>query len=126
MKETTRNEPLPARTGHHAARRMPDRGREPFREVEELRDRPGRGFDPGSSMSRGGAWQPMVDVEETEDAYFYEAEPPGVARDDITVDVNDNELSISGEMREEESNGVLHHQMRRTGHFSHRSALPQA
>lgn len=71
-----------------------------------------------------GPWQPAVDVEETDDAFVYEIDVPGVDRDDITVEVRDNDLVISGEYQEKERSGVMHRHTRRTGSFSYRSTLP--
>ncbi|MEV0057507.1 Hsp20/alpha crystallin family protein [Saccharopolyspora shandongensis] len=103
----------------------PDAWQEPFRELEELWDRMGQLFDPGWAMTRTGvAWQPMVDLEETENAYLFEVDLPGVARDDITVEVRGQELWITGELKEKERTGVLRRKMRRTGSFSFRGSLP--
>ncbi len=99
---------------------------EPFRDMQNLWERMGEMFDPGWALTRmgGGPWQPMVDVEETDDAYVYELELPGVHRDDITVEVRDNDLRITGEFTEKERTGVMHRQNRRSGSFSYRSTLP--
>src|SRR5258705_13630041 len=43
-----------------------------------------------------GTWTPAVDVVETDDAYVLVAELPGVRREDISVDVDDRRLEISG------------------------------
>ncbi|MGI8311423.1 Hsp20/alpha crystallin family protein [Saccharopolyspora hattusasensis] len=119
-------ERMPARRGERrewAGR--PDMWQEPFRELEEIWDRMGQLFDPGWATTRTGvAWQPMVDVEETENTYLFEVDLPGVRRDDITVEVRGQELWIMGEVKEKERTGVLRRKMRRTGSFSFRGALP--
>jgi HSP20 family protein len=120
-------ERLPVRRGERTSEwgGLPDLWQEPFRELEEIWDRMGRLFDPGWTTTRsGGAWQPMVDVEETDDAYVFEVDLPGVRREDITVEVRDHELWITGELKEKERAGVLHRRMRRTGSFSFRGTLP--
>lgn len=121
-------EPVPVRRGGpygaHAWPRSAELWHEPFREMEELWERMGQLFDPGWTTTRAGAWQPMVDMEETEDAYLFEVDLPGVRRDDIEVEVRDHDLWISGEIKERERTGVLRRQMRRTGRFSFRSTLP--
>ncbi len=43
-----------------------------------------------------GTWTPAVDVVETDDAYVLVAELPGVRREDISVEVDDRRLDISG------------------------------
>jgi HSP20 family protein len=43
-----------------------------------------------------GTWTPAVDVVETDDAYVLAAELPGVRREDVTVEVVDRRLELSG------------------------------
>jgi HSP20 family protein len=70
------------------------------------------------------AWTPPVDIIETDDAWIVEAELPGVDRDDITVEVRDSELSISGEIKERERHGILRRRTRRVGAFDFQITLP--
>lgn len=51
------------------------------------------------------AWAPPVDVEETDDAWVFEAEVPGAKRDSITVELRDRELRIHGEIAEASARG---------------------
>jgi HSP20 family protein len=67
---------------------------------------------------------PAVDVEATEDAWIIEAELPGVRPEDVDVEVRDNELTISGEIKERERQGLLRRRTRRTGRFEYRVVLP--
>src|SRR4051812_15619465 len=69
-------------------------------------------------------WAPPVDIEETEDAWLLEAEVPGVRRDDIDVELRDEELVIHGEVKERERSGVLRRRTRRVGEFEYRVTLP--
>ena len=57
----------------------------------------GRGDDIGLME-----WRPMVDTYEKDDAIVVSAELPGVNREDISVDVKNNILTISGERKHEE------------------------
>ncbi len=111
---------LPIRRSASTTRRW-----DPFHEFEDLYDRMGRWWD--SAFRDWGAttaWSPPVDVEETDDAYLVEAELPGVRKDDITIELRDRELMISGESKERERTGVLHRQTRRAGQFTYRVTLP--
>lgn len=119
-------ERMPVRRGERREWAGPqDMWQEPFRELEEIWDRMGQLFDPGWATTRTGvAWQPMVDVEETENAYVFEVDLPGVRREDITVEARGQELWITGELKEKERTGVLRRKMRRTGSFSFRGTLP--
>lgn len=102
----------------------PWRRRELLGEFEDIWDRMvGRFFDwPATRWSEG--WAPSVDVEETDDAWVFEVDLPGVSRDDIQIEVGDQELTISGEIKEKERVGVLRHRTRRTGSFRYRTTLP--
>ncbi|WP_244206749.1 Hsp20/alpha crystallin family protein [Streptomyces swartbergensis] len=58
------------------------------------------------------------------DAYLIEVDVPGVKRDDINVEMNDREISITGEYKERERSGVLRRRTRLTGRFEYRAVLP--
>nr|WP_297415852.1 Hsp20/alpha crystallin family protein [uncultured Nocardioides sp.] len=70
------------------------------------------------------SWVPAVDIEETDEAFLVEADLPGVKRDDVTVELQDNELRIHGEVKERERTGILRRRTRRTGQFDYRVVLP--
>ena len=44
-----------------------------------------------------GAWRPMVDICDTENAIVVTAELPGVKKEDISIEVKDNILTIKGD-----------------------------
>ena len=70
------------------------------------------------------AWAPPVDIMETDDAWIVEAELPGVDPEDVTVELRDSELSISGEIKERERQGILRRRTRRVGAFDFQVTLP--
>jgi len=45
---------------------------------------------------------PAVNTREADDAYYVEVDLPGVKKEDLSIDVNDNVLTISGERKVEE------------------------
>ena len=101
---------------------------ESLRELEDISTRMRRLLDEslgGELSTRLGEriWSPLVDVEETEDAYVLEAELPGVKEDDIAIELLDNQLVISGEVKERERTGILRRRARRTGRFEYRVSL---
>ena len=103
---------------------MPMAGRwEPFRELAELQEAT-RDLMQSVLAGDGAAWAPPVDIEEREDAWVIEAELPGVSKDDINVEVRDNELEITGEIKERERTGILRRRTRRVGQFEFRVTLP--
>jgi HSP20 family protein len=99
----------------------------PFQQLEELQDLTQRLMESALSVPTEVApFVPNVDIEETEDAWIVEAEVPGVRREDVDVEVRDDELRISGEIKERERQGILRRRTRRVGQFEFRVQLPGA
>ncbi|WP_222264181.1 Hsp20/alpha crystallin family protein [Modestobacter marinus] len=112
---------------HARSRSTAPRGRlaprDPFRELDELYDRLTSLWE----SSFGGAvdrWVPSADLEETDDAWSLELELPGVARDDVDVQLQDRVLTVAGEVQEKERSGILHRRARRVGAFQYSVTLP--
>lgn len=74
----------------------------------------------------GGAWMPPVEVEETGERIRYVLEVPGIRPEDISVTVERNVLTISGEKKAErsEENAAYHLTERRYGRFTRSFQLP--
>jgi HSP20 family protein len=115
------------------ARRAPsspalaDPGWDPLRHLEEVQSRMSQllqGSWPGLPTTGTGTWVPPVDIEETDDAWIVEAEVPGAKRADIDVEVRDNDLRVTGEIKERERAGILRRRERRVGEFELRATLP--
>ena len=77
---------------------------DPFRDVGALQDRINRIFDDAFPRARTVdddlslcAWRPAVDIYETDIAIILNAELPGVKKEDVSVEVKDNVLTIKGE-----------------------------
>lgn len=109
---------------------VPERS-EPLSEFEQVTERMRRileqtfsGFGWSSPLAEKAGWSPLVDVEETDDAYVVEAELPGVKREDVNIELVGNELSIAGEVKEQERKGVMRRRTRRVGRFDYRLSLP--
>jgi HSP20 family protein len=99
---------------------------DPFREFSDLQRQMNQLLDSvWSTRAAGdGAWSPLVDIEETDDAWTVEADLPGVKKDNIHLDASDSELVITGEISERERKGALRRRTRRTGRFEYRVTLP--
>lgn len=72
------------------------------------------------------SWSPRTDMMETDDEYMIEADLPGMAKQDITINVQDRVLTIEGERKhetEEEHNGYLRRE-RSFGSFERKFSLP--
>jgi HSP20 family protein len=53
-----------------------------------------------------------------------EAELPGVDKKDVSIEMNDNELVVRGEIKEREREGILRRRTRRVGEFEFRVTMP--
>lgn len=89
----------------------------PFRLMDELLRSTGNG-------NRVTGFSPPVDVHETEDEYLVKVDLPGVKSADVSVEVNDNVLSISG-ARVAEETGAAQLVERPYGTFARTLTLPQ-
>ena len=74
---------------------------QPFsRDVDRLFD----AFFGGEGESR--RWVPPMDLWEAGDTYVLKADLPGVAEEDVSIEVQDGTLTISGQRASEERHGV--------------------
>src|SRR2546423_2483872 len=89
----------------------------PFRLMDELMRSTGNG-------NRVTGFTPLVDVHETEEEYLVKVDLPGVKADDVTVEVNENVLSISGSRVAEET-GQAQLVERPYGSFVRTPTVPQ-
>jgi HSP20 family protein len=110
---------------------VPARRGDPLAEFEQLQEQMGqiinsflRGEQNLGDASQAPFWVPAADLEETDDAYVVELELPGVRKDDVNIEVRDNEVRITGEIKQKERTGILRRQMRRVGQFQYVLALP--
>jgi HSP20 family protein len=73
------------------------------------------------------AFQVAVDIREEDDAFYVDAEVPGLAADDIKVDVEKNVLTLSGERRveKEETKDRFRRVERQYGSFTRSFSLPE-
>jgi HSP20 family protein len=72
-------------------------------------------------------WSPSVDVHEDEQSFFIEAELPGMRKEDIQLEIENNVLSIRGERRLEkkEEKDNYHFVERSYGSFFRSFTLPK-
>jgi HSP20 family protein len=105
------------------------RFREPFREIAALQNEMGRLmgglFDTDGRTNQ--AWVPAVDVWETDNEVVYAFDLPGIPEDTISVELEDNALTVSGERErtDEVQNDRFYRFERRFGSFSRTIGLPQ-
>ncbi len=93
----------------------------PFTEMDEMFEHlshPLSQFDTGD-------WMPVVDIEEDEKSYMVKAELPGVHKDDVHVNVENNILTIKGEKKVETDDKKRHRVERMYGSFVRSFTLPR-
>jgi HSP20 family protein len=79
---------------------------------------------PGLSPVWSGAFTPLADIEETDDAYLIEVELPGIKREDASVEVQGRRIIVTGERKERERKGIFRTKTRVTGRFEYEALLP--
>ncbi len=100
-------------------------GSEGFRGLAQLRNQLDSllsGWD--ELLSNAGAFTPLADLEETDDAYVAEIELPGVKLEDLSVEVAGRRLTVTGERKERERVGILRRRTRTVGRFQYEVLLP--
>ena len=98
---------------------------DPFAELNRLNQQLQGVLDRWNDLpSLAGGFTPMADVEETDDAYLVEIELPGVKREDVSLEVAGQRLSVSGERKERERVGILRRRTRTVGQFHYEVVLP--
>jgi HSP20 family protein len=94
-----------------------------FRSGWPFRDLPSR---LRGSLGEAASWAPALDVVENDDKYVVTVELPGTKKDDVTVEVHENVLTIRGEKRNEreEEKEQRRYVERTYGSFSRSFTLP--
>jgi HSP20 family protein len=89
-------------------------------------------LDPTAEFRKNGdsnavVWAPSVDIFETEDAYIFSAELPGVRKEDVTVHVENGVLVLNGHRKlENEAKIRAYHRMEGSyGTFARSFELPE-
>ena len=107
----------------------------PLRNVATLQDRINRIFNEAFADSKDfedevsmSAWRPVVDIFDTNNAIVIKAELPGIKKDDVSVDVKDNVLTIKGErsFSKEIKEENYYRKERSFGKFQRSFTLPEA
>ncbi|PYS02409.1 MAG: molecular chaperone [Acidobacteria bacterium] len=105
---------------------------DPFRDLNLLQDRMNRLFEDASRNWKSDepasttTWSPAVDIFETESEIVVKAEVPGMERKDITLNLENNVLTLKGERRFlKEAKEENYHRIERSyGGFSRAFSIP--
>lgn len=95
---------------------------DPFEEMNRLHDH----FFSGRGLAKQ-AFQVAVDIREEDDAFYVDAEVPGLSAEDVKVDVEKNVLTLSGERKveKEEIEDTYRRVERQYGSFTRSFTLPE-
>jgi len=108
--------------------------RNPFRELTQLQRAMERVFDDPSWLSRATgsenalAFNPSCEVTEDKNHYYFKFDLPGLNKDLVKVEIHENQLTVSGERREEkkEDSKKYHFSEVSYGNFVRSFTLPLA
>jgi len=75
---------------------------DPFRELQELEQRFAQLQPKLAGDTNVTSFVPAVNTREDEKNYYIEIDLPGVSKDDINVELNENKLTVSGERKTKE------------------------
>jgi HSP20 family protein len=100
------------------------------REFNRMLNSLGRGFNFDRDVDQeleNAVWSPLTDISETDDEYVMKMDLPGVKKDDVKISVQNGELIISGERKEEkEEKKTQHHRIERNyGKYYRSFTLPE-
>ena len=108
---------------------------EPLREMATLQNEMNRLFGtffdtPTTAMPGNGGvrrWVPAMDLVEGEDHFVLRADLPGLGEEDVTLEVEDRTLTLSGERKSEttEKGEGFYRLERASGSFSRSLTLPE-
>ena len=102
---------------------------DPGRELDSLQTDMNRLFD-GFFQNRGNGhrrWIPAMDLVESDEHLVLRADLPGMSEDDVTIEIKDGVLTVSGERKaeHESENEGFYRVERAYGGFSRSLSLPQ-
>jgi HSP20 family protein len=106
---------------------------EPFRELSSLQSEmnrlfnaafEGQGNGPSTTARR---WTPAMDLLETDEEFVLRADLPGLSESDVSIELEDNVLTLSGERRteHEDKREGFYRMERAFGSFSRSLTLPK-
>jgi HSP20 family protein len=105
---------------------------EPLRELSSLQTEMNRLFNtafdaPGGGNGGARRWTPAMDLVETDEHFVLRADLPGMTQDDVSIELEDNVLTVSGERKaeHEEKREGFYRVERAFGTFSRALTLPQ-
>jgi HSP20 family protein len=103
--------------------------RDPFQLIRDLMTNPFGMLQtlPWGGFGRDLAWNPGFEVRETDDAFVFKGDLPGIKSEDLDISLTGNRLEVSGkrEQESETNEGTFHTYERSYGNFCRSFALPE-
>ena len=105
--------------------------RDPFQLLREMMIDPYRVFQQMAQWNdregREAMWNPSFEVRETDNAFLFKADMPGVRDEDLDISLNGNNLTITGKRERdvEQDEGTFHTFERSYGQFMRQFTLPE-
>ncbi len=99
----------------------------PFNEMDDLFKSYQRAMarQPSQEGVLSADWSPSVDITEDDKEFLIKAELPEVKKEDISVDINQGVVTLSGERKSEKRDEKEHRIERFYGRFSRSFTLPE-
>ncbi len=99
----------------------------PFTELEAIREQFNRVLNNANDDKKDLSFIPIVNTREADSAYYIEVELPGIKKENISIDVNDDTLTISGERKTKEhsEDDIFYKVESLYGKFERSFALPE-
>lgn len=96
-------------------------------EFKELGSKVNKMFEEFTSNEQGGDFRLLVDIIETNDSFLFQTDLPGMQKEDVKLQIRDNQLSISGDRGKQAGLGEVtyHKKERKSGAFKRSFALPE-
>jgi len=103
-------------------------GRDPFQMMRDMMRDPFRIFQTSPWFGDDDNLNPDFDVQETDDAFVFKADVPGIRNEDLDISLSGNLLQISGkrEHEDEQGEGRYHTYERSYGSFTRSFTLPES
>jgi HSP20 family protein len=101
---------------------------DPIEDIFALRERINKIFANAHEKARGESsvgWSPVVDIYETPEMFVVKADLPEAEESDITINVQGDQLRITGERRLQREGRHYHQVERCYGRFSRNFTLPE-
>jgi len=93
---------------------------------DALRRHSGNRSSESNATNNSRRWHPALDISESVNAYHIQMDIPGIKAENVTIEIENNQLKITGERTRPVQDAVkTHHSERMVGKFSRQFQLPK-